>query len=252
MTSSDSQPSPCGRCRRLAHVNDQALECEICLQWFHISCEHVNKTQYKCISDSSRGKGKNKSKVYWYCNTCDLRSTGFMRSLASLHHQQQELCQKLDEVVKEIEEKASREQVEQLENRIKEIENEKSKDQDKELEKLNMRVNTMEQKQDDKPNPGMSQSDPVEVIKEIKEQEMRKNNIIVYNVPESNSEDGAERSKQDREVIRELAKICKENWKKEDVVSAIRLGKRHANGRSRPLLIKLNSEEKKKHYLRIW
>ena len=75
---------------------------------------------------------------------------------------------------------------------------------------------------------------------------MRKNNIIVYNVPESNSEDGAERSKQDREVIRELAKICKENWKKEDIVSAIRLGKRNANGRSRPLQIKLNSEEKKK------
>ena len=38
----------------------------------------------------------------------------------------------------------------------------------------------MEQKQDDKPNPGTSQSDPTEVIKEIKEQEMRKNNIIVY------------------------------------------------------------------------
>ena len=101
MTSSDSQPSPCGRCRRLVHVSDHALECEICLQWFHISCEHVNKTQYKCISDSSRGKGKNKSKVHWYCNTCDLRSTRFMRSLASLHHQQQELCQKLDEVVRD-------------------------------------------------------------------------------------------------------------------------------------------------------
>ncbi len=71
-TSVTNDPGSCGRCRKTLQPTDQALECETCHQVFHTQCENVNKTQYNCIAASSKGKGKGKSRVHWYCNTCDI------------------------------------------------------------------------------------------------------------------------------------------------------------------------------------
>ncbi len=32
----EEEPSPCGRCRKLVVRGDEAVQCEICSQWFHI------------------------------------------------------------------------------------------------------------------------------------------------------------------------------------------------------------------------
>ncbi len=91
----------------------------------------------------------------------------------------------------------------------------------------------------------MGEATTSEVVNEIKEQDSRKCNIILHNVQEKQSENEDERSKHDREQMKELGKVCKENIKKEDVVKMIRLGKRSAN-KPRPLLVEFKDEEKKR------
>lgn len=114
-------------------------------------------------------------------------------------------------------------------------------------EEINERMRSIEQiKDSSEPIASTSNADTTEVIREIKDQESRRQNIILHNIPESNADDGSERVKHDKEQARELAKICKESWKKDDILSAIRLGKKQNDNKPRPLLIKMINEDKKK------
>ncbi len=58
-----------------------------------------------------------------------------------------------------------------------------------------------------------------------------------------------ERTKHDREQLKELGKICKESIKKEDLVKITRLGKPNAN-KPRPLLVEFKDEEKKRSLMK--
>ncbi len=81
-------------------------------------------------------------------------------------------------------------------------------------------------------------------MREVKDQESRKCNIILHNVTEKQSDNEEERTKHDREQLKELGKVCKESIKKEDLVQMKRLGKRNPN-KPRPLLVEFKDEEKK-------
>ena len=90
-----------------------------------------------------------------------------------------------------------------------------------------------------------SRTNPNDVVREIKDQESRKPNLIIHNIPESDAE-GLERVNHDKEKALEVANVCNVTWKNEDVVNAVRLGRKKMDGKPRPLLIKLVNEEKKK------
>ncbi len=100
--------NPCGRCRKPLNDEDLALKCETCNQSFHIQCENVNKGQYKCIDDSNKGKGKAKSRVHWFCNTCDLTTVDWRNTMAALHNNQQKLDKKVEYLKEEIKKKAGK------------------------------------------------------------------------------------------------------------------------------------------------
>ncbi len=231
-TSLTSDQVPCGRCRKPLQPTDQALECETCHQVFHTQCENVNKTQYNCIAASSKGKGKAKSRVHWYCNTCDLVTNDWMRSMSTLHANQQQLEGKVKKLEEKMETKADQNEVEKIDQRVTNLEG---------------KINTIQQNPEN-PQPSTSgvQNNAEDVIKEIKEQEERKRNIIFFNVPESKSSDLNERTKHDKEEIKELSKICQATIKKDEMIKAKRLGKRPDSDKPRPLLIELINDEKKK------
>ncbi len=117
-----SGPTPCGRCRNPVKPTDQALECETCHQMFHTQCENVNKTQFNCISSSSKGKGKGKSRVHWYCNTCDIVTNDWMRSMSTLHANQQQLEIRVNTLEEKVDKKADKEDVEEIKNKVEVLE----------------------------------------------------------------------------------------------------------------------------------
>lgn len=88
----------------------------------------------------------------------------------------------------------------------------------------------------------------IEYVKEEEDKTRRKNNLVMYNVPESDKENSLERIDED------VAKCCDifENslgLEKEEfgIVKVIRLGKPRSDGRNRnrPMLVKLADEKEK-------
>ncbi len=234
--SDEEDPSPCGRCRKMVVRGDEALMCEICSQWFHIKCEKVTKAQYK------NQASKTKSNFHWYCDACDIVQSGIIREITILKSQQSQFKKKLDELE---EKKVDKEDLQ------KELDKKAAKE---DVEKLEERINTMEGKQatsgeSSTVNPQASTSSGngntmEDVIKEMKDQEDRKRNIIFFNIPESKAKDMNERTKHDKEEVKEITKICNATIKKDDMLKAKRLGKK-SEDKPRPLLIEVSNDEKK-------
>ena len=83
-------------------------------------------------------------------------------------------------------------------------------------------------------------------FEEMEERNKRKNNVVLYNVPESQSEGPQERQTDDMvqccDVFEGSLKV------NVSIESVVRLGKKE-EGRKRPLLVKLSSEREKKNIL---
>ncbi len=232
----EEEPSPCGRCRKLVIRGDEALMCEICSRWFHIKCEKISKTQYK----NQASKSKN---FHWYCDGCDIVHSGIIREVTLLKVDQNKFKKRLEALE---ETKVSKE----------DLQNEMEKKADKEdVEKLEQRITTIEGKQGTSGessvvNEGAScsktpEEQAEEVIKEIKDQEERMSNALLFNLPEDKTSNEADRIKHDKEEVKHLAKHCKVNISKDEIMKVIRLGKKQEN-KPRPLLIQISTPEKKR------
>ena len=94
------------------------------------------------------------------------------------------------------------------------------------------------------------------VIKEMSERKKRKNNTIVFRVPEPTTNVKLDRINPDLRVVKEIGAHIDVNIKDDDIVRVIRLGKKVDNNtsegenthttRSRPLLITFSNESVKK------
>ncbi len=224
------EPEMCGRCRKEVKDEDAGLECETCNLWFHIGCENVTKMQYNCIEDSNKvKKGKAKSKVHWYCNTCEQVTVPWMKTMASLNTRQDNLEARMVKVEEDLNNKAGKDEVEELEGRVKKLED------SGESTAVNEGASTSKS----------SSEQTEEVIKELKDQEERKLNILFFNLPESKSGETSDTAKHDKDEVKHLAKQCKVTINKDEITMVKRLGKKQAD-KPRPLLIQVSSDEKKR------
>ena len=86
-----------------------------------------------------------------------------------------------------------------------------------------------------------------EEVDEQRDKERRRNNIIIYNIPESSAERADGRTKDDRSFcLRMFNNVLQAGVSDEDLTQAFRLGRRDVNATSpRPLLIQLASYTQK-------
>ena len=52
---------PCRACNKNVHVNDHAIQCDLCNFWIHIQCNNLNYVDYIYLQVSIDP---------WYCITC--------------------------------------------------------------------------------------------------------------------------------------------------------------------------------------
>ena len=148
-----------------------------------------------------------------------------------MHANQKVLEGRVDKLEEKIEKKADLEEVKEIENRVTTLEGKVNKIQENPTEP--------------QPSTSSGQGNASDVIKEIKDQEERKRNLIFFNVPESKASDINDRAKHDKEEVKEISKICQATIKKDEMTRAIRLGKKPNGDKPRPLLIEVTSDEKK-------
>ncbi len=147
--------------------------------------------------------------------------------MAALHNNQQKLDKKVEYLKEEIKKKADKDEVKKLEERIEKVE-EKQK-------------NTEEK-------PTTSFATPDEVMKEVQERKDRLNNAVFFRVPESKAARIEDKIKEDRQLLKEIGKICQESLEDNDVANVRRLGKK--GEAPRPMLVTFTDDEKKRRLFR--
>ena len=162
----------CGKCKKYVKDTDDGLYCDMCTAWFHAACIGVKKDVYEALQIVKD--------QFWFCKNC-----------------KPALKKNLDRIkTLEIENKANNDKIIALETRNKEIE-EKLKMAEEKWDQLKGEVigETVERVKQKIGNNLIKETTKcvLEQLKEEEERNKRKNNLIFYNVEESERNDPDER-----------------------------------------------------------
>ena len=220
----------CVRCRKeFTDDESEVLECPRCDMHFCRVCVGLTTEEYKVIS--------NRSDLHWFCPPCELKVIKNMREDKTIEQR----CEDF---------------IAGVETRLKKVENSTKKNKehmDKEIKRLDKKIDDSKKKSQGTGQPPkeaiakMVKEEIKESDEERKERERRKDNFIVFKMPEPDTTLKEEREKKDREKLISLCTDTLEvNIEDEDLVSVIRLGKKHEEN-CRPLLVRVRSSELKKN-----
>jgi len=85
----------CDVCKAEVEDGDDALECEICKGWFHISCVDISTYEYEVLVRHKIGS------IHWYCATCNIKSMELLRLVFGLQNRLQKAEYELDSMKKD-------------------------------------------------------------------------------------------------------------------------------------------------------
>ena len=235
VSASDNEECLCGKCGKRVLNNQDAIACDLCKIWHHIGCVGIAKDEYKFLRKTKR--------IKWFCITCD-------RMFGNMAAANRELKDKIDRMEGN---------QNSLENRLGGLQTEFKK-MNEALMNLTVEIGRLKSEGNIGPRPRLdevraeSQVPTTELIREemreIKDKEMRKNNLVLYNVPESNEEEARGRKAEDGEWCRKIFSGREGlglNVGEEEIVEIIRLGRREelsnvGNGmKPRPMLVRMSS-----------
>lgn len=230
-TNSSGKKTNCGDCTKEVKTRDKAVECEICLVWFHTKCGNVSDTLYKVLQEEP-------DNCHWYCKNCSRGAKTIYLSMVSLRSTMEDIQSELLGIhsdlntlksdVNSIEEESretkreareTRRAVERLqfneeakelcvsrlEKRLETLENRPSRD----ITRIESRLDVLE----NRPNIEITQESTLvdKVIEktadlvnkhmsEKEDQESRRMNLVIFNFPESGTK------KQDIDKVSEMFK----------------------------------------------
>lgn len=201
-------PEKCGKCKKTVKENENGLVCETCERWYHPSCQSVNPELYKMLQKYEE--------QLWFCGDCKPEIKKNVERVRELEQKNDEMEQKLkimEEKWETLKEDITREVI----DRVREERNE------------NIVKQTTES--------------VLQHLREENEKNKRKENIIMYNVMESEKENTEDRIKEDRARVTD---VIENSLEVQDyaIEKIVRLGRKE-DDRNRPLLIKFRNVTEK-------
>eukprot|EP00058_Branchiostoma_floridae_P027249 XP_002612740.1 hypothetical protein BRAFLDRAFT_97280 [Branchiostoma floridae] len=233
-----SEAYNCGDCGRLVKDTDKAVECEICVIWFHARCAKVSDSLYQVITEEP-------DNCHWFCQYCKRGAKKLYLSVVALTSEIQSIHEKLDIVTQELTEVKSgiEKQTQQLrskdnilETRIQNLEELSQKGiPPQQIELGNLTEDELLEKIVNATTDKVTRSVTEEVnqkLSEKEDQEARKLNLIVHNLPETGSKQGD---------IDSVTELFQEEFRlKMNVVNAQRMG-RPNNDNTRLVKVTMNN-----------
>lgn len=209
----------CPVCQELVNETDRAIECEICLSWFHQACCKVSDSLYNIISSDENDQ------ISWYCTYCKRGAKQIMSKLQQVNKRQNKMDSELIKISSNQDKTDDR--VDNIEKRLHELE------QNKSVPKA----------------PGISNTTEI-IAKSVQEMETRydrSNNVIFFNVPEDGTDDIETRKKSDLDTANH---ICREQLEvTASIEKTVRLGAKNESNK-RPLKVCLEKKEQRTNILR--
>jgi len=227
-----SLPSCCG-CGSLIAPEIRAVQCDRCQKedrWKCIECLGLSNEAYDNLIECKE--------VFWFCHDCGCKGQATDDKekddkLSTVIQMMSEVMNKLMEVELELKQKVEDNVVKELQSRVEILEGK-------------IREGSSLATQDRNDGVGLNGGER-ENIRSSEEEEIRKrkNNVVMYRVPELDSDDVLERRCGDVAYVHELcSEILKVDLDSGDISKTYRLGKKE-EGKCRPLLVRFNSDEKK-------
>lgn len=241
----------CGQCNKAVTDRDRGVLCDMCESWYHTSCEGISEEVYKVLDKTDA--------LHWFCNRCNsgvvkiLKSVGKLtdkiaeveaRMLAIQGETQSEM-QKLRQSINEIdntvrnvvEAKLTGEVKKNVEQHVVQFRDIVKEQLEEEIGKKEL-LSQVTEVSGELDEVRKSIQITKEQADEQRDKESRRNNIILYNVPESDSPRVGDRNKADISFSLQMFNNCMNvGLTEEDFINVFRLGKRGES--PRPLMIQL-------------
>lgn len=219
------QAPKCQDCEVEIEDETPAMNCTRCQEesaWKCIECAGISEDLYELLSCSSTNS------LHWFCNDCEKEVT--KQACGHIEAMLEKVLKQTSEIKLCMSEKADNTAMAFLEERIAALEIKPS---------MERSVEPSLQAIDNGSLSKLMSEAVANQTEEEKEVESRKNNIIIYRIPESNAEEKDTRAAYDRSFITALCEGPLETGPINDKISTmIRLGKRQEGAASRPLLVK--------------
>ena len=94
--SDNSDMVECPDCKKQIGESDEALQCEICENWFHSECQGITKATYKLLAKNARSRVSN-NHVHWYCRICDTSAVQIITLVAKISKKHDQLDMQVQE-----------------------------------------------------------------------------------------------------------------------------------------------------------
>ena len=202
----------CGQCDHTLPRQEPYVDCGACRKSYHKKCSKLSDSEFTLMSS-------NKSTLKWFCRLCDDHVIDVLSNIERFKKMNSELTK----IKSEIDGKLA-----EFEARLSKCEN---------LEK-NSEVKMVIRKVVNESLPELKSSDEKEWI------EKKKNNLIYFKIPESASEDPAERLKNDFGKLQEMYGSDKVN--PIHINQIFRVGKK--GNHARPLVVRFKDSNVKRTY----
>jgi len=257
------EKNTCPKCDKDVNPTSE-LTCKHCSQTYHISCQKISKTTAKLLKQvQQEGEDEN---VFWVCGTCRRATANIQSALTVMYSKLEEMETKVDSFVESVKKLARQKKSDKVELKrdvTTEVTSKISSEYSVKLEQITRRMekldaevkeykNTVENKSVEMDNKMKSFNQQTEsklknqtsesminIIKELRNQENRRLNIMVFNMKESDDNSKEKRIEHD---IKTFTKLCDDVCDFPVVVcSAQRIGISR-NGKPKALKIQLISE----------
>ena len=217
---SSAEREICVSCKEI--VEDDAVECHWCAKWQHIKCANVSKSQYDMLNTCP-------DQIVFFCCVCIVKLPTVLEKFNGSKDTQSTVDEQIKVIQTQLTDLAAK-MNDQIDSRFQQLEKEiitnlpSSNSVTQSLPSAHEPVRTV---------TAISAS---QVINEYRDRESRKLNIILHNVPESESTESTTRITHDTHAVADIAD--KIGIGSVDVSSTVRLGK-IIEGRSRLLKVHL-------------
>ncbi len=89
VSNTNTDSDKCGTCKVVVDEDGRGMACNICKQWFHITCVGISDTLYDVLNDNNIGA------IHWYCSACNKVADGIMSNISKVLKNQDEIANDL-------------------------------------------------------------------------------------------------------------------------------------------------------------
>ena len=242
-------------CNEMINKNDQAMCCDSCLKWHHLGCTDLDLTIYNILVDTP-AKG-----IKWFCDQCNPKFHE-ISELKTTVQTQEKYLKTISESIEALKDSHTA-KFKELECMIKK-DKEQNADLNEKVQTFADVLNKNTKKTSETNNAITSINKNLNCVKtnieskieeegEEKAKSIKVNNICIFNVPESNSDDADTR---DRKDVVKLKKLFQDKLqlKQEDIkfIKRVSVNRKNSdNDRPRPIIMKFSKIEKRNEALKL-